>query len=308
MLRYIIKRFFTSLLTFFAILLFTFILARLLPGDPITVMYGEMQPTPEVRAALERELGLDKPIVVQFFIYVSRMLRGDWGLSVHTRVPVAALAGEAFLSTLVLTAFSITLAAAIGLLLSYLSVVRYNTLVDKVIRGVSVGTFSLPVFWWGYILILVFAVQLRWLPAGGKGGIEHLILPSLTLAMVNLGMITRVSRAAMIEVLMQDHVVLAKAKGLSNGDVMVRHVIRNTLVAIVTVIGLRFGVLLGGAVITETVFAYPGMGKMIVDAILSRDYPVLISGMFVASLAVMIVNLIVDMVYALLDPRVRVGG
>ncbi|MEM1522230.1 MAG: ABC transporter permease [Thermofilaceae archaeon] len=308
MLRYIIKRFFTSLLTFFAILLFTFILARLLPGDPITVMYGEMQPTPEVRAALERELGLDKPIVVQFFIYVSRMLRGDWGFSVHTRVPVAALAGDAFLSTLVLTAFSITLAAALGLLLSYLSVARYNTLVDKLIRGVSVGTFSLPVFWWGYILILVFAVQHRWLPAGGKGGIEHLILPSLTLAMVNLGMITRVSRAAMIEVLMQDHVVLAKAKGLSNGDVMVRHVIRNTLVAIVTVIGLRFGVLLGGAVITETVFAYPGMGKMIVDAILSRDYPVLIGGMFVASLAVMIVNLIVDMVYALLDPRVRVGG
>ncbi|MEM4501598.1 MAG: ABC transporter permease, partial [Thermofilaceae archaeon] len=195
-----------------------------------------------------------------------------------------------------------------GLLLSYLSVVRYNTLVDKVIRGVSVGTFSLPVFWWGYILILVFAVQLRWLPAGGKGGIEHLILPSLTLAMVNLGMITRVSRAAMIEVLMQDHVVLAKAKGLSNGDVMVRHVIRNALVAIVTVIGLRFGVLLGGAVITETVFAYPGMGKMIVDAILTRDYPVLIGGMFIASLAVMIVNLAVDMAYALLDPRVRVGG
>lgn len=308
MIRFIIKRFFTCLLTFFAILLFTFILARLLPGDPITVMYGEFQPAPEVRAALERELGLDKPVVVQFFIYMLRMLRGDWGLSVHTRVPVADLARGAFISTLVLTALSIMLATSIGLLLSCFSILYYDTSVDKVIRGVSVGTFSLPVFWWGYILILIFAVHLKWLPAGGKGSVEHLVLPSLTLAMVNLGIITRVSRASMLEALMQDHVVLAKAKGLSNGAVMVKHVVRNALVAIVTVVGLRFGVLLGGAVITETVFAYPGMGKMIVDAILSRDYPVLIGGVFVASLAVMIVNVIIDTVYAFLDPRVRVGG
>lgn len=308
MLRYLVRRFFTLIFTFFAILLFTFILARLLPGDPITVMYGEFQPPPEVRAALEKELGLDQPIFVQFFLYMLRMLKGDWGLSVHSRLPVFELAKDAFIATLTLTALSILLAASLGLALSYVSIMHYGRSIDKIIRGVSVGTFSLPVFWWGYILILIFAVHLRLLPAGGKGGFEHLILPSLTLAIVNMGIITRVSRAAMLDALMQDHVVLARAKGLSRRAVMLKHVVRNALVAIVTVVGLRFGVLLGGAVITETVFAYPGMGKMIVDAIFSRDYPVLIGGMFVASLAVMIVNLIVDLAYAFLDPRVRVGG
>ncbi|MCS7128203.1 MAG: ABC transporter permease [Sulfolobales archaeon] len=308
MLKYLVKRFFITIPTLILILLLTFILARSLPGDPITVMYGELQPPPEVREALERELGLDKPIIIQFLLHIYRMMRGDWGRSIHTGIPTFELIKEAFISTLILTMTSILIASSLGLLLSYLSITHYNTRADKVIRVFSIATFSFPVFWWGFILILVFSVYLRLLPAGGKGGIEHLVLPSITLATVNLGMITRVSRAALLEVLMQDHVILAKAKGLDTKAIMLKHVIRNALITIITIIGLRFGVLLGGAVITETVFAYPGMGKVIIDSIFSRDYPILIGGVFVASLAIMVVNIIVDLVYALLDPRVKVGG
>lgn len=307
LLRYIIIRFLLSIPTLLLVLFLTFLLAKSLPGDPITVMFGELQPPPEVRAELERKLGLDQPVYIQFLRFVVKMATLDWGKSIHTREPVLELAIDRFLATLQLALASIALASILGLSLAYVSVLRYGGLIDRMIRVVSIASYSIPVFWWGIILILVFSVYLQILPPGGRGGVEHLVLPTLTLATINFGMIARVSRASMLEVALQDYVSAARAKGLSEQTVVARYILRNALIPITTLVGLRFGILMGGAVITETVFAYPGIGKMIIDAIFARDYPVIIGGIFMAAVSILVINIIVDIIYSLLDPRVKTG-
>ncbi|MCX8196477.1 MAG: ABC transporter permease [Acidilobaceae archaeon] len=305
-LRYVFYRLLVAVPTVLIIISFAFFLAKLLPGDPITVMFGELQPPPEVRKALEEKLGLDKPIYVQLAAYVGRALQGDWGKSIHTGEPVTSLVARRFVATLELTLASIIISTLVGLLLAYISASRPNSAIDSLVRLISIGSYSIPVFWWGLMLILVFSVNLQLLPPGGKEGWRSLVLPSIALATVNLGMIARFSRAAMLEVYTQDFVTAARARGFAERLVMIRYVLRNALVPIVTLVGYRFGVLMGGAVITETVFNYPGMGKTIVDSIFARDYPVLLGSIMVISLTVVVVNLIVDILYAFLDPRVRV--
>jgi ABC-type dipeptide/oligopeptide/nickel transport system permease component len=292
----------TLLVMFFIV----FSLVKLLPGDPIVVMYGELAPPPEVRKALEEKLGLDKPFIIQFLLYTYRILTGDWGKSVHTGEPILELVIRRFTATLELTVASLAIASATGITLAYIAVMRPNSIVDRFIGILSMAGYSMPVFWWGMILIFIFAVNLKLLPPGGRGGLESLILPSLTLATVNFGMIARVSRAAMLEVYSQDFVMAARSRGLSERRVVVLYVMRNAAVAIATLVGLRFGILMGGAVITETVFNYPGVGRMIVDGILARDYPVVFGGVVFVALVVMTVNLVVDLLYAILDPRARV--
>ncbi|MEN2999044.1 MAG: ABC transporter permease [Acidilobaceae archaeon] len=306
LLRYIFYRILVAVPTVLFIVAFAFFLAKVLPGDPITVMFGELQPPPEVRKTLEQKLGLDKPIYVQLASYIWRAVQGDWGKSVHTGEPVTSLVARRFFATLELTLASIALSTLLGLLLAYGSASRPNTLLDALVRFVSIGSYSIPVFWWGLLLILVFSVQLQMFPPGGREGLNSLVLPAVALATVNLGMIARFSRAAMLEISTQDFVSAARAKGLTERLVMVRYVFRNALVPIVTLVGYRFGVLMGGAVITETVFSYPGMGKTIVDSIFARDYPVLLGCVIVIALTVVVVNLIIDLLYAFLDPRVRV--
>jgi peptide/nickel transport system permease protein len=305
-LSYVAYRVLLYIPTLLVIFFIVFSLVKLLPGDPIVVMYGELAPPPEVRKALEEKLGLDKPFIIQFLLYTYRILTGDWGKSVHTGEPVLELVIRRFTATLELTVASLAIASALGITLAYIAVMRPNSIVDRFIGVLSMAGYSMPVFWWGMILIFVFAVNLKLLPPGGRGGLESLILPSLTLATVNFGMIARVSRAAMLEVYSQDFVMAARSRGLSERRVVALYVMRNAAVTIVTLVGLRFGILMGGAVITETVFNYPGVGRMIVDGILARDYPVVFGGVVFVALVVMTVNLIVDLLYAILDPRARV--
>jgi len=305
-LGYVAYRILLYIPTLLVIFFIVFSLVKLLPGDPIVVMYGELAPPPEVRKALEEKLGLDKPFIIQFLLYTYRILTGDWGKSVHTGEPVLELVIRRFTATLELTVASLAIASALGITLAYIAVMRPNSIVDRFIGVLSMAGYSMPVFWWGMILIFIFAVNLKLLPPGGRGGLESLILPSLTLATVNFGMIARVSRAAMLEVYSQDFVMAARSRGLSERRVVVLYVMRNAAVTIVTLVGLRFGILMGGAVITETVFNYPGVGRMIVDGILARDYPVVFGGVVFVALVVMTVNLVVDLLYAILDPRARV--
>jgi ABC-type dipeptide/oligopeptide/nickel transport system permease component len=305
-LGYVAYRILLYIPTLLVIFFIVFSLVKLLPGDPIVVMYGELAPPPEVRKALEEKLGLDKPFIIQFLLYTYRILTGDWGKSVHTGEPVLELVIRRFTATLELTVASLAIASATGITLAYIAVMRPNSIVDRFIGVLSMAGYSMPVFWWGMILIFIFAVNLKLLPPGGRGGLESLILPSLTLATVNFGMIARVSRAAMLEVYSQDFVMAARSRGLSERRVVVLYVMRNAAVTIVTLVGLRFGILMGGAVITETVFNYPGVGRMIVDGILARDYPVVFGGVVFVALVVMTVNLVVDLLYAILDPRARV--
>jgi peptide/nickel transport system permease protein len=305
-LSYVAYRVLLYIPTLLVIFFIVFSLVKLLPGDPIVVMYGELAPPPEVRKALEEKLGLDKPFIVQFLLYTYRILTGDWGKSVHTGEPILELVIRRFTATLELTVASLAIASATGITLAYIAVMRPNSIVDRFIGILSMAGYSMPVFWWGMILIFIFAVNLKLLPPGGRGGLESLILPSLTLATVNFGMIARVSRAAMLEVYSQDFVMAARSRGLSERRVVVLYVMRNAAVAIATLVGLRFGILMGGAVITETVFNYPGVGRMIVDGILARDYPVVFGGVVFVALVVMTVNLVVDLLYAILDPRARV--
>jgi len=305
-LSYVAYRVLLYIPTLLVIFFIVFSLVKLLPGDPIVVMYGELAPPPEVRKDLEEKLGLDKPFIIQFLLYTYRILTGDWGKSVHTGEPVLELVIRRFTATLELTVASLAIASATGITLAYIAVMRPNSIVDRFIGILSMAGYSMPVFWWGMILIFIFAVNLKLLPPGGRGGLESLILPSLTLATVNFGMIARVSRAAMLEVYSQDFVMAARSRGLSERRVVVLYVMRNAAVAIATLVGLRFGILMGGAVITETVFNYPGVGRMIVDGITARDYPVVFGGVVFVALVVMTVNLVVDLLYAILDPRARV--
>ncbi|MEM1774308.1 MAG: ABC transporter permease [Acidilobaceae archaeon] len=305
MFRYFLYRLFLYVPTLLIMLFVVFILVKALPGDPITVMYGEFDPPPEVRKALEERLGLDRPLLVQYMLYVMRILQGDWGKSVGTGEEVLRLVLRRFQATLELAVASVAIATFIGLSLALISAWRPNSLADKIIRIASVASYSIPVFWWGLMLILIFAVYLQLLPPGERGGLKHLILPAVTLGVVSFGMIARVSRASMLEVMTHDYVVAARARGLNEVKVLLSYVMRNAIVPIVTIIGLRFGVLMSGAVITETVFKYPGIGSMIYDSILARDYPVVFGGILFVGIVVMTVNLLVDILYYFVDPRVK---
>lgn len=305
MIGYILRRILLTVPVVFGVLLFTFVIARSLPGDPITVMFGEFEPPPEIRERLEKALGLDQPVFVQFLLYCKRVFMGDWGKSIFTGEPVLLLVLHRLGATLELASTSILIASLIGLALGYVSARRQGSIVDKAARLVSIAGFSMPVFWWGLVLILVFSVYLGLLPPAGRGGVERLILPAFTLATANFGLIARLTRACMLDTLTQDHVFAARARGLPERIVFTRHVLRNALVPVFTFIGLRFGLLMGGAVITETVFAYPGIGKLIVDAIFMRDYPVILGGILFVAVLICIINLIVDVIYVYLDPRIR---
>lgn len=305
MIGYILRRILLTVPVVFGVLLFTFVIARSLPGDPITVMFGEFEPPPEIRERLEKALGLDQPVFMQFLLYCKRVFMGDWGKSIFTGEPVLLLVLHRLGATLELASTSILIASLIGLALGYVSARRQGSIVDKAARLASIAGFSMPVFWWGLVLILVFSVYLGLLPPAGRGGVERLILPAFTLATANFGLIARLTRACMLDTLTQDHVFAARARGLPERIVFTRHVLRNALVPVFTFIGLRFGLLMGGAVITETVFAYPGIGKLIVDAIFMRDYPVILGGILFVAVLICIINLIVDVIYVYLDPRIR---
>lgn len=289
-----------------------FMLLRLTVGDPAAIIAGDNATSQDV-AAIRARLGLDRPLVEQFVIWIGRVLRGDFGESFFFKKQVSELILERVEPTLALASCTIVLTVALAVPLGVLAAWRRGTWLDRVVMGFSVLGFSVPVFVIGYVLIYLFAIELGWLPVQGYqrlrdglgGFVERLILPSVTLAVVFVALIARITRASVLEVLNADYVRTARAKGLSELPVMVRHVLRNAAVPIVTVIGVGIAVLIGGVVVTESVYSIPGLGRLTVDAVLARDYPTVQAVILVFSVVYVLINLLVDLSYTLLDPRIR---
>ncbi len=305
MLTYIVRRVLVAVPTVLGVATVVFFLRRLLPGDPAIIIAGP-QATPEAIANIRRQLGLDQPLWQQYGSFMGGLFRGDLGISTRTGEPVIQEIFTRAPFTAELAVCSLVLAVAVGVTAGVLAATRRNTGADLGISGGAVFGVSMPVYWLGLMLIIVFAVRLRVLPAAGTdAGVVSLVLPTVTLALFSMGLVTRQTRSAMLEVLGQDFVRTARAKGASRRAVLVRHALRNALLPIVTTIGLQFGTLLGGAVLTETVFAWPGVGRLLVDSIGSRDYPVVQGVVLLLSVAFITINLLTDLIYAYVDPRIR---
>jgi peptide/nickel transport system permease protein len=303
-LEYLIWRSLQSLLLILLATFVVFLLLHITPGDPATIILGE-QATPEQIADLRRSMGLDRPLPEQYLRFLTNAVRGDFGISIRAQRPALEYVLERLPATLQLSAGAFAFALLTGLPIGMVSAVKRLSIWDHSSMFIALLGQSMPVFWLGLMLIVVFAVQLRWLPASGMGQPQHLILPAITLGTFLIGLIIRLTRSSMLDVLSQDYIRTARAKGLSEGTVLIRHALKNAFIPVVTVLGLQMGTLLGGAVITETVFAWPGMGMVTVTAIHQRDYPVVQSAVLVSAVLVVLINWFVDVLYHYLDPRIR---
>jgi dipeptide transport system permease protein len=335
MLRFILTRASLVIPTFIGVTLLTFALIRLAPGDPVLLMAGERGIDPVRYAMLRGELHLDDPLLVQYGYYMADVLRGDFGKSIVTREPVIREFLALFPATIELSFMAMMFAVIIGLPAGIIAAVRRGSIFDHTLMGVSLAGYSMPIFWWGILAILLFSVTLGWTPVSGRisamyfidpvtgfllldswlagdnkafvSALRHLILPSIVLGTVPMAIIARMTRSSMLEVLNEDYIRTARAKGLPPPWVVGVHALRNALIPVITVIGLQVGLLLTGAILTETVFSWPGIGKWLIESIRRRDYPVLQGGVLLVACIVMAVNLLVDVLYGLINPRIRHG-
>lgn len=323
--------------TLLGVTLAAFALIRLVPGDPVEVMVGERQLDPAAHAALVHRLGLDRPLAEQYLSYVVQLMHGDLGASLVTREPVSTEFKALFPATVELATAAFAFALVLGLALGVTAALRRGSWVDQAVMALATLGNSMPVFWWGLILIMFFSVGLGWTPVSGRVGIEydidpvtgfmlvdaalaswrgqepgaftsalaHLVLPAVVLGTVPMAVIARMTRSSMLEVLREEYMRTARAKGLAPARIVLHHGLRNALIPVLTVLGLQVGSLLGGAVLTETIFSWPGIGKWLIDAIARRDYPVVQAGILVAALVFIGVNLLVDVLYGVVNPRVR---
>lgn len=298
------RRLAQAVLVVFGVSLVVFFVIRL-SGDPTYLMLPP-NATEEDRARFAHELGLDRPLPVQYGVFLQRAIAGDFGRSLRYNQPALRLVAERLPATLELALAALVVSLVVAIPSGVISAVRRNTTVDNLTMLGALFGQSMPVFWLGIILILVFSVRLELFPTSGRGTFAHLVLPAVTLGLYSTARVTRLVRAGMLEVISQDYVRTAWAKGLAAGVVIYKHALRNTLIPVVTIIGLELGTLLGGAVITETVFAWPGIGRLAVTAIFQRDYPVVQAAVCVTALVFVVSNLLVDLVYGWLDPRIRV--
>ena len=333
MLRFLLSRILLLIPTFIGISIVSFGFIRMLPGDPVMLMAGERSLTPERHAELLKQFGFDRPIWEQYFSYLWNLLQGDLGTSLKTKIPVAQEFLTLFPATIELSLCAVIFAIVLGIPAGVLAAVRRGTVFDHSVMGTALIGFSMPIFWWGLLLIILFSVTLQWTPVSGrialtyffppvtgfmlidslisgqagafKSAFRHLILPTIVLGTIPLGVIARQTRSAMLEVLGDDYVRTARAKGLSTVRVVGIHALRNALIPVITTIGLQVGTLLAGAILTETIFSWPGVGKWMIDAISRRDYPSVQGGLLLIAGVVMVVNLIVDLLYGLTDPRIR---
>ena len=303
---YILRRLVLLVPVLIGVAIIVFGMVRLLPGDPAVAMAG-VHATPEYVAQVRANLGLDEPLHIQFGVFINRLIRGDLGRSTRTNRPAAVEIWPRFLNTLSLTFISLFLASFFGILVGVISSTRPYSLLDNVTMVLSLFGVAAPVFWLGLILMLIFSVRLGWLPSSGMGTPQHFILPAVTLAAHSTALIARMTRSSMLEVLSMDYIITARSKGIAERSVVVKHALRNALIPIVTILGLRFGLLLGGAVLTETVFSWPGVGRLMVDSILARDYPVVQGSVLLLALLFVLINLFVDILYAFLDPQIQYG-
>ena len=330
--RFVLTRLGLVVPTFIGMTLLAFFLIRLVPGDPIETLAGERGIDPARHAALMKDYGMDRPLMVQYGLYLGRVLQGDLGKSMITQAPVIKEFIALFPATIELAVCAIVFALVVGIPAGMLAAVKRNSALD---HGVMIGSltgYSMPIFWWGLLLILLFSVQLGWTPVSGriavayyfepvtgfhlidawlsgekgalKSAASHLILPTIVLGTNPLAIIARMTRSAMLEVLGEDYIRTARAKGLSNLRVVALHAFRNALIPVVTVIGLQVSVLFTGAILTETIFSWPGVGKWMIEAIARRDYPVLQGGLLLLGGVVMVVNLLVDLTYGVINPRI----
>jgi peptide/nickel transport system permease protein len=307
MLTFIVRRLLLAVPVLLGVVFVVMLTVDLLPGDAVSLMLGE-HATKDAVAKLRDHLGLDKPFVVRYLEYVVRVARGDLGRSIQQNRPVAAELADAWPATLELTVAALLIATVAGLAAGVASAVWPNSFFDALARLGSLFGLSMPIFWTGLVLIVIFSLWLNWLPVGGAGSLNHLVLPAVTLALPSVAMVSRMTRSAVLDVLREDYVRTARAKGLGELWVLGRHALRNAFIPILTLLGLQSGQLMGGAVLTETVFAWPGLGRLMVKAIFARDYVLLQGAVLLFALAFVIVNLLVDLSYGLLDPRIGRQG
>ncbi|MGH6885482.1 MAG: ABC transporter permease subunit [Geminicoccales bacterium] len=333
MLRFVLTRVGVLIPTFVGVTIVAFLLIRLVPGDPILLLAGERGIDPERHARLMAELGFDRPLWQQYLAYLADVLRGDLGRSIVTNRPVLNEFLTLFPATVELSLCALLLAVLIGLPAGVVAGVRRGSIFDHGLMGISLTGFSMPIFWWGLLLIILFSGILQWTPVSGRisllyffppvtgfmlidsllsgqdgafaSAVQHLILPAIVLGTIPLAIIARQTRSAMLEVLSEDYVRTARAKGLPPRRVIGLHALRNALIPVVTVIGLQVGLLFSGAILTETIFSWPGIGKWLVDSIYRRDYPSVQGGIVLVATVVMLVNLTVDLLYGLINPRIR---
>jgi peptide/nickel transport system permease protein len=312
MMRFLLGRLAATIPVLLLVAVFVFLLLRLTPGDPAAVIAGDSATTEQIEQIRE-SLGLNQPLPAQFGIWIGNVLRGDLGESFFFRMPVAALIGQRIEPTLALALCTILLAVTVAVPLGVLAAWRHGGWLDRALMGFSTLGFSIPVFVLGYLLIWLVSIELGWLPVQGYRRLaegfgpflRHLILPSLTLSVIYIALIARVTRAAVSEALTEDYVRTARAKGLPEWRVLVRHALANAAVPIVTVIGIGLALLIGGVVVTESVYAIPGLGRLTVDAVLARDFPTIQGVILLFSVAYVLINLAIDLTYLVLDPRIR---
>lgn len=334
MISFLMKRLLIAIPTLIGVTIIAFSLIRIIPGDPILHLIGERGASPEVYAQMKAQFGLDKPLLTQYGLFVKNALSFDLGTSIISRRPVLQEFADRFPATLELSFVALVLAIFIGVPLGVLAAVKRNSVFDYSLMTTSLVGYSMPIFWWGLILILIFSVHLAWTPVSGRidlaydiptwsgfllvdvwksgdgwlafrSALSHLILPSVALGTIPLAIIARMTRSSMLEVLGEDYMRTARAKGLNRVRIIFIHGLRNALIPVITVIGLMAGSLVTGAVLTETIFSWPGIGRWLVESVLSRDYPVIQSGILMIALIVIVVNLIVDIAYAWANPRLR---
>jgi len=301
---YVARRVLAGVPTLWGVATVVFFMARLLPGDPARVIAGVLA-SPEDVERIRKQMGLDQPLWVQYLDFMGSLLHLDLGTSAHTNAPVVEEIGSRLPYTIELALVALAIAITAGILAGIVAAIRRNTWLDLVISGLSVFGVSMPVYWLGLMMIILFAIDLHLFPAAGADEPASIVMPALTLALFSVGLIARMTRSSMLEVLGQDYVRTARAKGAPFRVVVFRHALRNALLPIMTVIGLQFGALLGGAVVTETVFAWPGVGRLLVDSIFFRDYPVVQGLVLMFGTTFVVINLLVDLTYAYVDPRIH---
>ncbi|SEI58410.1 dipeptide transport system permease protein [Azotobacter beijerinckii] len=333
MLSFLARRLGLLIPTFLGVTLLTFALIRLIPGDPVEVMMGERRLDPQMHAEAMQRLGLDRPLHEQYLSYLGQLAQGDLGQSLRTRESVWSEFASLFPATVELALAALLLAGVLGLLAGTLAALKRGSLLDHGTMGLALTGYSMPIFWWALILIMFFSVQLGWTPVSGRldllydvepvtgfmlidtllseeqgaflDALRHLILPAIVLGTIPLAVIARMTRSAMLEVLREDYIRAARARGLSPARLVFVHALRNALVPVLTVFGLQVGSLLSGAVLTETLFSWPGIGKWLIEAIGARDYPVVQNGILLIAALVILVNVVVDILYGLANPRIR---
>ena len=305
MLQLIGKRLLASIPVLWGVTTLVFLAIHLLPGDPAELMLAESGGSAESIAYLRTQLGLDDPLYVQYGRFLLNTLRGDLGRSIFTNRPVLQTILEQLPSTIELALAAMLVAIALGTGLGILAALNHNSWLDNACMAIAVAGVSVPIFWSGLLLILLFSSTLHWLPATGQGGLRHLLLPAVVLGFASSGTIARLVRSSLLEVLYKEYITTARAKGLSERLILTHHALKNALIPVITVVGLQFGFLLGGAVVTETVFSRQGIGGLIVDAILWKDFPLVQGGVLLAAVTYTLVNLLVDISYAFTDPRIR---